>query len=142
MSYAVAMGAGAAANFLLGDLYDRVGFPVLIGAFVIGALFTPLVFFGSSAVAWIGMALWGIGKGAQDTLLKPAIAPFIAPSRRTSAFGIFDSCFGAAWLAGSIVFGLLYDKSLPLLVVVSVVGQLLSVPFFLFGRKASRTESK
>ena len=37
------MGAGAVANFLLGDLYDRVGFPVLIAAFVLGALFTPLV---------------------------------------------------------------------------------------------------
>jgi MFS family permease len=141
ISYAVAMGAGAAANFVLGDLYDRVGFPVLIGAFAIGALFAPLVFFGSSAVAWIGMALWGIGKGAQDTLLKPAIAPFIVPSRRTSAFGVFDTCFGAAWLAGSIAFGLLYDKSLPLLVALSVGGQLLSVPLFLRGRTARRGES-
>jgi MFS family permease len=139
MSYAVAMGAGAVANFLLGDLYDRVGFPVLIGALVIGSLFTPLVFFGPAAFAWVGMALWGISKGAQDTLLKPAIAPLIAPSRRTTAFGIFDTCFGTAWLAGSIVFGLLYDKSLPLLVTVSVVGQLLSLPLFFVGRTASRT---
>jgi MFS family permease len=139
MSYAVAMGAGAFANFLLGDLYDRVGFPVLIGAFVIGALFTPLVFFGPAAFAWFGMALWGISKGAQDTLLKPVIAPLVASSRRTTAFGIFDTCFGTAWLAGSVAFGLLYDKSLPLLVAVSVVGQLLSLPLFVLGRKASRT---
>jgi predicted MFS family arabinose efflux permease len=137
LSYAVAMGAGALANFLLGDLYDRVGFPVLIGAFVLGALFTPLVFFGPAAVAWVGMALWGISKGAQDTLLKPAIAPLIAPSRRTTAFGIFDTCFGTAWLVGSIAFGLLYDKSLPLLVTLSVVGQLLSVPFFFVGRQTA-----
>ena len=100
----------------------RVGFPVLIGAFVLGALFTPLVFFGPAAFAWVGMALWGISKGAQDTLLKPAIAPLIAPSRRTSAFGILDACFGTAWLAGSIAFGLLYDKFLPWLVTLSVVG--------------------
>ena len=136
MSYAVAMGAGAFANFLLGDLYDRVGFPVLIGAFVIGALFTPLVFFGPAAFAWFGMALWGISKGAQDTLLKPAIAPLVASSRRTTAFGIFDTCFGTAWLAGSVAFGLLYDKSLPLLVALSVVGQLLSLPLFMLGRNA------
>ena len=137
MSYAVAMGAGAAANFLLGDLYDRIGFPVLIGAFLIGALFTPLVFFGPAAFAWFGMALWGISKGAQDTLLKPAIAPLIASSRRTTAFGIFDTCFGTAWLAGSVAFGLLYDKSLPLLVTLSVVGQLLSLPLLVLGRKVS-----
>jgi predicted MFS family arabinose efflux permease len=77
ISYAVAMGAGAAANFLLGAWYDRAGFPVLLGSFLVAALFTPLVFFGPAAFAWLGMALWGINKGAQDTLLKPAIAPLI-----------------------------------------------------------------
>lgn len=136
MSYAVAMGTGALSNFLLGDLYDRVGFPVLIVAFVLGALFTPLVFFGPAAFAWVGMALWGLSKGAQDTLLKPAIAPLVAPSRRTTAFGIFDTCFGTAWLAGSIAFGLLYDRSLSLLVTASVVAQLLSVPLFFVARTA------
>ena len=58
MSSAVAMGAGALANFLLGDYYNRIRLPVLIGAFVLGALFTPLGFFGPAGVAWVGMALW------------------------------------------------------------------------------------
>ncbi len=139
LSYAVAMGSGAAANFLLGDWYDRIGFPVLVGVFLIGSLFTPLVFFGPPAFAWVGIGLWGINKGAQDTLLKPAIAPLIAPDRRSTAFGIFDTCFGTAWLAGSIAFGLLYDKSLPVLVGTSVIGQLLSLPLFILGRQSSRT---
>jgi MFS family permease len=142
MSYAVAMGAGAVANFLLGHFYDRVGFPVLIGAFLIGSLFTPLVFFGPPAFAWLGMALWGISKGAQDTLLKPAIAPLIAPERRSTAFGIFDTGFGTAWLAGSIAFGLLYDKSLPMLVTISVMGQLLSLPLFILGRHATQSAGR
>jgi MFS family permease len=135
-AYAVAMGAGAAANFLLGSWYDRLGLPILVGAVLIGSLFTPLVFFGPPAFAWLGMALWGINKGAQDTLLKPAIAPFVAPAHRSTAFGIFDTCFGTAWLTGSIAFGLLYDKSLPALVAVSVTGQLLSLPLFILGRNA------
>jgi MFS family permease len=136
VAYAVAMGAGAVTNVLLGSLYDRVGFPILIGAFLIGALFTPLVFFGPPALAWVGMALWGISKGAQDTLLKPAIAPMIAPARRTTAFGIFDTCFGAAWFLGSIAFGLLYESFLPWLVTISVAGQLLALPLFMIGRNA------
>jgi hypothetical protein len=138
ISYAAAMGAGAAANWLLGGWYDRAGFPVLIGAFLIGALFAPLVFFGPSAFAWAGMAVWGINKGAQDTLLKPVIAPLVAPDRRSTAFGMFDTCFGSAWLAGSVAFGLLYDRSLHLLVTVSVMAQLLSLPLFVLGRNASR----
>lgn len=137
MSYAVAMGAGAVANLLLGILYDRIGLPILVGAFLIGALFTPLVFLGPPAFAWFGMALWGINKGAQDTLLKPAIAPLIAPGRRSTAFGIVDTCFGTAWLAGSVAFGLLYDKSLPLLVTISVIAQLLSLPVFMLARSAT-----
>ncbi len=138
LSYAVAMGAGAISNFLLGEWFDRAGFPVLIGAFVLGALFTPLVFFGPSSFAWLGMALWGINKGAQDTLLKPAIAPVIPADRRSTAFGIFDTCFGSAWLAGSIAFGLLYGRSLPVLVGLSVATQLLSLPLFIIGRNAAR----
>jgi hypothetical protein len=86
----------------------------------------------------LGMVIWGINMGAQDTLLKPTIADLIATGRRTTAFGLFDASFGAAWLVGSIAFGLLYGKSLPLLVAVSVVGQLVSLPIFLFARKASQ----
>jgi hypothetical protein len=136
-SYAVAMGTGALGNYALGRWYDRAGTPVLVGAVGVGAMFTPLVFFGSASGAWLGMALWGFNKGAQDTLLKPAIAPLISADRRSTAFGVFDTCFGAAWLAGSVTLGLLYDKSLGALVTVSLVGQLLSLPFFFAARGAT-----
>ena len=139
ISYALAMSCGAIGNLILGRLFDKLGFVVLIGVFLIGSFFTPLVFWGGSALAMLGMALWGINMGAQDTLLKPAIAPSIAAGQRTTAFGLFDAGFEAAWLLGSIAFGLLYGKSLLLLVVVSVVGQLTSLPIFFFARKASQT---
>ena len=42
---------------------------------------------------------------------------------------------GGLW---SVAFGLLYDRSLPSLVAVSVVGQLLSLPLFFVGRTASQ----
>jgi predicted MFS family arabinose efflux permease len=130
ISYAVAMGTGAIGNWFLGSLYDRWGLPLLTGAFLVGAAFTPLVFFGPPWLAFAGMALWGFNKGAQDTLLKPAIAPLIPSSRRSTAFGIFDTGFGVAWLAGSIALGLLYDRSLTSLVTLSVVTQLAAIPLF------------
>ena len=105
--------------------------------FLISSFFTPLVFFGGATWAIVGMALWGINKGAQDTLFKPAISGLIAPDRRSTAFGIFDTGFGVAWLVGSITFGLFYDKSLPPLVVVSVLGQLVSLPIFFLAKRAS-----
>jgi hypothetical protein len=136
VSYAVAMGAGAFADFFLGRLYDKAGFSVLIGVFLIGSFYTPLVFFGALAPAFLGMALWGINKGAQDTLFKPVIAGLIPAQRRSTAFGIFDTGFGVAWLVGSVCFGFLYEKSLPLLVVASVVGQLISLPIFFAAKSA------
>src|SRR5262249_47571475 len=57
MSYAAAMGTGAVGNYILGRWFDKSGFQVLLWTFAVGALFTPLVFFGPPAVAWIGMML-------------------------------------------------------------------------------------
>jgi MFS family permease len=140
VSYAVAMGTGAIGNWVLGSLYDRWGTPLLAGSFLIGAAFTPLVFFGPPALAFAGMALWGFNKGAQDTLLKPAIAPLVPASRRSTAFGIFDTGFGVAWLAGSIALGLLYDRSLTSLVTLSVVAQLAALPLFVVAQRVALLE--
>ena len=106
ISYGVAMGAGAVANLFLGRLYDKMGLGILIGVFLIASFSTPLVFFGGATWVIVGMALWGINKGAQDTLFKPAISGLISPERRSTAFGIFDTGFGIAWLVGSVAFGL------------------------------------
>src|SRR5262245_24477825 len=72
-----------------------------------------LIFFGAFLPAVLGMALSGINKGAQDTLFKAAITGLIPLQRRSTAFEIFDTAFGVAWLAGSICFGLLYERSVP-----------------------------
>jgi hypothetical protein len=84
------------------------------------------------------MALWGLSKGAQDTILKPAIAPLIDADRRTTAFGVFDTCFGSAWLVGSIAFGLLYEHSRGMLTTLSLAGQLVSLPEFVAARNAAK----
>ena len=135
ISYAVAMGTGAIGNVCWDACLtnEASGFS---SSLPFGSFFTPLVFFGRSALAMLGMVIWGINTGAQDTLLKPTIADLISSGRRTTAFGIFDASFGAAWLVGSVAFGLLYGKSLPMLVLVSVVGQVASRPIFFFARNA------
>ena len=63
----------AVASLILGRLYDRFGMPVVIVAFFLSSLFAPLVFLGNFVAAIAGMVLWGIGFGAQDTLLKALV---------------------------------------------------------------------
>jgi MFS-type transporter involved in bile tolerance (Atg22 family) len=74
--------------------------------------------------------LWGIGMGAQESILKSAVTSIVPKERRGTAFGFFNAGFGAFWFLGSWLMGILYDKSLVALVVFSVVLQLAALPFF------------
>jgi MFS family permease len=133
--YAVAMGVDAIAALIFGRMFDRIGFPVLVVSVLLSSLFAPLVFMGGFHVALLGMALWGIGMGAQESIMRAAIAEMVPRNRLGFAFGLFNTAYGAAWFAGSVVLGILYDISIPTLVVFSVVAQLMAVPVILLSRK-------
>jgi predicted MFS family arabinose efflux permease len=61
--YAVAMAVSGVGSLVLGRMYDRLGFSVLIILTALTAWFAPLVFFGNFEVALCGAALWGLGMG-------------------------------------------------------------------------------
>lgn len=140
--YAVAMGTAGLTALAAGRLYDRVGLPVLIGAAAIAAAFAPLVFLGGVTLAVVGMVLWGIGMGVQDSILRAALAAMVAPDRRAAAYGVFDTVFGGAWFLGSALMGVLYDRSRLALVAFSVVAQLAALPvLFVVARQMRRTHA-
>ena len=129
--YAVAMGVDAAAALLFGRMFDRRGMRAIILSSAISSVFAPFVFLaGSPALAVFGVVLWGVGMGAQESILKAAVTSIVPKERRGTAFGFFNAGFGAAWFAGSWAMGALYDRSLPALAVFSVLAQLASLPFF------------
>ncbi len=129
--YAVAMGVDALAALLFGRLFDRFGLPVLAGAVLLAAPFAALAFLGSFEVALIGMALWGVGMGAQESIMRAVIPTMVQADRRGTAYGFFNAGFGLFWFIGSVTMGVLYDVSLTALIVVSVVAQLAAVPVLL-----------
>ena len=129
--YAVAMGVDALAALIFGRLFDRFGLPVLAGAVLLAAPFAALAFLGSFEVALIGMALWGVGMGAQESIMRAVIPTMVPADRRGTAYGFFNAGFGLFWFIGSVTMGVLYDVSLTALIVVSVVVQLAAVPVLL-----------
>jgi MFS family permease len=135
--YATAMGVDALAALVLGSLFDRKGVVVLVSATFFAAFFAPLVFLAGSYLAFAGMALWGLGMGAQESIMRAVIAEMIPANRRASAYGIFNAAFGLFWFLGSLVMGLLYDLSVPAVILVSLALQLGSVPVLLSMRKIS-----
>jgi MFS family permease len=133
--YSAAMVTGAFASLIFGKLLDKLGLPVVLLAFFLAALFAPCVFLGGFALALLGMILWGLGMGAQDSLLKAVLVDVIPADKRGTAFGVYDTVFGIAWFAGSAAMGVLYDKSIPALVIFSVALQLAALPFFVMAKK-------
>src|SRR5437588_12263993 len=133
--YAVAMAVGGIGALVFGKWFDKAGLSVLIAVFFVSAFFAPLVFFGQSWVALCGMILWGIGMGAQNSLLKSVIAPLLRRDVRATGFGLFDTGFGVAWFLGSWAMGILYGKSILLLVIFSVSLQLLALLAFVFTKR-------
>jgi MFS family permease len=136
----IATGFGVFANLALGRLYDRNAIATIIGAVLVSAFFSPLVFLGGFGVALGGMLLWGVGYAVQDTLFKAVVADRLPEGRRNFAFGIFYTGYGVGWLVGSIATGLLYDVSVAAVIGFSMTVQLGSIPLFLAAaRKESRT---
>jgi predicted MFS family arabinose efflux permease len=133
--YALAMGASAVTNLVFGRFFDRLGVPLAISAFLIGAMFAPFVFLGQFWLILTGMVLWGVGMGAQNTMLKAMLSEVIAPSKRSTGFGLFYTVFGVGWFLGSALMGFLYDKSIGGLIAFSVVSQLLALPVFFWGNR-------
>jgi MFS family permease len=126
--YAFAMIMEAASALLFGRLFDRIGFKALIGILLVTSFFAPFVFTGSLPMIFFGMALWGAGMGAHDSVMRAVIADWIPSERRGSAYGLFNAVYGVAWFAGSALVGFLYDRSELALIAFSIIAQLLAMP--------------
>ena len=129
--YAAAMAVDAFAALFFGWLFDRIGLKALMISTLCSAFFSCFIFLADNPVLMgIGILLWGIGMGAQESIMKAAVSRIIPRSMRGTGFGIFETGFGIAWFLGSWLLGALYDTDPRLLVIVSVAVQLLALAFY------------
>ncbi|OQZ01936.1 MAG: MFS transporter [Candidatus Brocadia sp. UTAMX1] len=140
--YAIAMGVDAIAALFFGYLFDRIGISILVIASLCSMLFAPLVFWGNFSVALVGMGLWGMGMGAQESIMRAAIAEMVPITRRGAGYGIFNAGYGVCWFLGSALMGFFYDFSLMALVTFSIVVQFTSVPLLLLVKRSSSKDKK
>ncbi|WOX55036.1 MFS transporter [Methanoculleus palmolei] len=121
--YAVAMGVDAVAALAIGRTYDRFGLVTLLSVPLL-AIGIPFLAFGTDrALAFVAVVLWGAAMGAQETLLRAAVADYTHISKRGTAYGIFNTVYGAAWFVGSAFIGWAYTVAIPLVVGFLVVMQ-------------------
>ena len=134
--YAVAMGVDALSALLFGWLYDKKGMLSLVISTAISAFFAPFVFLtGNMALIVVGIVLWGIGMGAQESIMQAAVTGLGAKNQRAIGFGIVNTGFGLFWFIGSSLMGAIYSISLPVLVGMSVILQLGAIPVLFTARR-------
>lgn len=140
--YALAMLLDAVAALFFGWLFDKFGVRTLMVSTLVAAPFSLFIFGGTTSWAlWCGVVLWGIGMGAQESVLKSAVAAIVPKKSRSTGFGIFHTAFGISLFAGSWMMGILYDVSVSSLIVFSMAAQLAALPFFYLSwrKKAEKT---
>jgi len=141
--YAGAMLVDAVAALVFGLLYDKKGVRALVWSTVLSAPFAVFVFVchGVGALL-VGVALWGVGMGAQESILKAAVTQMVPKASRATGYGVFECAFGVFWFLGSWLLGVLYDVSIPAMVAVSVAAQLAAIPLYLCSARLHRDGAK
>jgi MFS family permease len=134
--YAGAMLVDAVAALFFGLMYDKKGVKALVWSTLISAPFAIFVFaFHSVPLLLLGIALWGVGMGAQESILKAAVTSMVPKASRATGYGIFECSFGVFWFLGSWLLGVLYDISIPAMIGISVLAQLAAIPLYLLSAK-------
>lgn len=136
--YAIAMGVDALAALVVGKTYDRIGLISLLAVPLLTLTIPFLAFSRSYNLVLMGIVLWGMVMGIQETIMRAAIADLTSVERRGFAYGVFNTALGAGWLLGGALMGPLYELSVNYLILFAVIMELISIPlFFLVKRAAS-----
>jgi len=126
--YALAMGVDAISALFFGYLFDKINIKALQISTFIAMLSAPVFFLIDGTVGIIiGIIFWGIGMGAQESILKAVISKSVSKDKRGTAYGIFYTVFGLSWFIGSSIVGALYGISILAIVIFSVVMELLAI---------------
>lgn len=125
--FSISMASAGLAALIFGRLYDKLGLSVLICVTALASLFAPLVFMNGFYLPLLGMILWGIGIGTQESIMRAVVANMVQMNKRGTAYGILNIWFGVFWFLGSALMGFLYDVSLISLIIFSLGIQLASI---------------
>lgn len=129
--YVAAMAADAVSALAVGFVYDRVGAKVLLALPVLAAAVPAFAFGSNPVLVVVGALLWGAAVGVQESTLRAVVADLVAPRRRATAYGLYAGAIGGAMAIGGALTGLLYEISIPGLILAVVAIQAIAGALFL-----------
>ena len=139
--YSAAMLVDAVAAVIVGKAYDhlkrktgtKTGGILVLAAIPLLTMLLPLLALSHSKAAIIaGMMLFGIVMGTHETVMRSAIADITPYRKRGTGYGIFNSAYGLALLAGSALMGLFYDmNSTGLIIMFTAVSEIIAIVLYI-----------
>lgn len=95
-----------------GRLSDRFGRkPVILSSFLLWALVClDLIVMQNTAAIWLAFILFGLHRGALDTVQKAFVTELVPEAYRASGLGGFQMVIGLVALPSSVIAGLLWDN--------------------------------
>ncbi|MFE5670730.1 MFS transporter [Agromyces sp. NPDC056523] len=120
--YAAGMAAAAVGALATGWVYDRAGSAVLFAVPVLTAFVPGFTLAGTLGLVVLGVVIWGLATGVQDSTVKALVADLVPAEQRGSAYGWFAVFQGIGALAGASVAGALYGD-VPVLIAIVVALQ-------------------
>ncbi|WP_457599800.1 MFS transporter [Hydrogenivirga sp.] len=133
--FSVAMLFDALSALLFGVLFDRIGIRALGLGVLLGTPATLLTFSGSFPLVCVGILLWGLSLGVQESIMRSAIARLTHEGERGRAYGLFHFFLGVSIFTGNTLMGYLHTLGVFYLVLYSSLLQILSLPLFLLSHR-------
>ncbi|MGC9771493.1 MFS transporter [Fervidobacterium islandicum] len=132
LAYMTAMIVDAFAGLIFGRLFDRFGIVIMSVASFITSFYAIFSFGMTKEAIFLGAVLWGIGMGANESIMKATVAKLVSSEVRGTAYGFFNAIFGIAWFIGSAVLGFLYALNRYYLMYVASLTQILAAVLLLY----------
>lgn len=139
--YAGAMAVEAVAALGTGSLFDRWGGRVLLGVPPLVALVPLCVFADDLWLVFVGMAVWGVATGVQDSTVKAYVADLVPSSRRATAYGVFAAVQGLGAIAGGALAGGLVEADLAALILTIAALQFVALALLLAASRMAPTRT-
>ena len=132
VAYMVAMIVDAFAALFFGRLFDKFGIVIMALSTFIAAFYSIFAFGLTKESIFIGAVLWGVGMGANESIMKASVAKLVSSEIRGTAYGFFNAIFGIAWFIGSAVLGITYSVNIKYTIIISVLTQLFDGAIFIY----------
>jgi MFS family permease len=112
--YVLIQGVDAPAALLSGYAFDKFGLRVLVLPFLL-SIFPPLLAMADSELPMLIAAsvVFGLVLGMQESIYRAAVSELTPISTRGTAYGIFNTVYGAGFLISGAIYGLLIDYKAP-----------------------------